>query len=361
MAGLAIRIRAKNNGAMPSNAHPCSPVFTNQTQKGFTLVELLVVIAIIGILIGMLLPAVQMVRNAARRTSCANNHRQVVIALHNYESAFQEYPASFQASKSAIVRGSWSIHARIMPMLEQSAARDLIDPDVDWHEQVETGIPAFGVPTYSCPSDFNSGARIRDGEKYVHSTSVGFNMGTWFIYDPVTGDAGDGAFRVSKPTASRRFYDGLSNTLAIADVKSFTSYVRNATSIDGTLPTSNDHFDGVAGELKLGPGKDANTGHTVWSDGRVHHSGFTTTFAPNTFVSYHRGGEVYDIDFNSQQEGRDLARPTYAAVTARSYHPGGLNAGLMDGSVRFISSAIDLSVWRSLGTADGGEVETAAP
>ena len=304
----------------------------------------------------MLLPAIQSVRNAARRISCANNLRQISLALASYESAYQHFPSSFNAPQGQITRGSWSIHAKLLPLIEQGNAAQRIDLDTDWHQQIDSGMPAFGVPAYSCPSDFNSGARQRNGADYVHSTSYGFNMGSWLIYDPESGDVGDGAFRVSQKMKHAQFRDGLSNTWAAADVKSFTSYIRNATSFDGTFPTSYDYFQNVSGELKLGTGRGKNTGHTVWSDGRVHHSGFTTVYGPNTFVPYVLDGETYDIDFNSQQEGRDLTRRTYAAVTSRSHHEQGVNVSRMDGSVGFVANGIDLDIWRALGTADSGEV-----
>ena len=316
------------------------------------------VVAIIGVLVAMLLPAIQQVRSAARRISCANNLKQISIAIANFESAFGHYPTSFDAAHGEITRGSWSIHAKLMPMVEQSNARDLIEVDVDWHEQVDSGIPALGVPVYSCPSDHLAGARQRDGADYVHSTSYGFNLGSWLVHDPARQRSGDGAFRVSQSTEHAMFYDGLSNTMAVADVKSFTSYVRNATAFDGDFPTSTSFFQGVSGELKLGRGQSSNTGHTVWSDGRVHHAGFTTVYSPNTFVPYEHEGVTYDIDFSSQQEGRDLTRPTYAAVTSRSYHEQGVNVARMDGSVGFISNSVEIGIWRALGTADGGEVAT---
>ena len=323
---------------------------------GFTLVELLVVIAIIGMLVALLLPAVQSAREAARRTQCLNGIRQSTLGVANYESANRRYPTSFDVPRGTTVRGSWSIHAKIMPMLEEAAAFSQIDFDSDWHGQVAVGVPAFAVPSFSCPSDYQAGLRFLDDQPYVHSTSYGFNMGSWLVHDPTTGQTGDGAFRVNKPTSPKTFRDGLSKTLCISEVKSFTPYVRNASSINESLPTTAAHFRGVSGQLKLGPAKENNTGHTVWCDGRVHHAGFTTVFPPNTEVPFEHDGQTYDIDYTSQQEGRDLSRPTYSAVTSRSYHEGGVNVGNMDGSVHFISDGIDVFVWRAMGTAGGGEV-----
>ena len=323
---------------------------------GFTLIELLVVVSVVGILISMLLPAVQQVREAASRTACANNLRQMALAVHNYESANGYYPTSFDVQPGEIKRGSWSVHAKLLPFLEQGNAQSLIDFDTDWHEQVDTGIPSLGVPTYSCPSDFQAAARIRDGEPFVHSTSYGFNMGTWFIYDPVTGEVGNGVFVVENPKGHSSIADGLSNTICATDVKSFTSYIRNASSFDDSVPQQRNHFVGAAGELKLGPGVHSNTGHSVWTDGRVHHTGMTVSFAPNSRVPFQYQGGSFDIEFSSQQEGRDTTRPTWAAVTSRSWHTEGVNTARMDGSVGFVSDGIDSQVWRSLGSIAGGEV-----
>ena len=343
--------------AQHDSKHPRSN--RRPTSRGFTLVELLVVIAIIGILIGMLLPAVQQVRAAARRISCCNNLRQLSLGVQNFESSAQAFPSSFDARANysgETVRGSWSIHGKLLPVMEQNNARVLVDLDVDWHVQVDTGVPALGVPVYSCPSDFNAGFRIQNNAPFVHSTSYGFNMGSWFIYNPATRQTGDGAFQVNEPTTHADFRDGLSNTLCAADVKSFTSYIRNTDSIPTAMPTSPDDFQGETGDLRLGPGLHTNSGHSVWTDGRVHHTGFTTVFTPNTRVNYDYQGETYDIDFTSQQEGRDLVRPTFAAVTSRSYHAGGINVTRMDGSVEFLADTIDLQIWQALGSRSGREL-----
>ncbi len=113
-------------------------------RKAFTLVELLVVIAIIGILIGMLLPAVQSIREAARRTNCQNNLRQIGLSVQNYESAFQKLPSSFEIEPGKILEGnngSWSIHGRLLPFVEQSNAHNLVDLQVAWDAQQDTGVP----------------------------------------------------------------------------------------------------------------------------------------------------------------------------------------------------------------------------
>jgi prepilin-type processing-associated H-X9-DG protein len=106
----------------------------------------------------------------------------------------------------------------------------------------------------------------------------------------------------------------------------------------------------LGGEFKT------DSGHTEWVDARVHQTGFTTLFPPNTRVPYSSGGASYDIDFNSMREGQNATGITYAAVTSRSYHVGGVNVLLMDGSVRFVRSDISPVTWRALGTRAGGDV-----
>lgn len=331
------------------------------TRHGFTLVELLVVIAIIGILIGMLLPAVQMVREAARRTSCMNNVRQMVLAAHNFESAHQHLPPCYElaAGGTATGNGSWSIHAQLLPFCEQANAYDMIDFRQSWSDPVNvaSGVPTLRVPMYMCPSETNDTVRIKNGDPLVHPQNYGFNFGSWLVYDPANGRRGDGAFYVNAKVRFGSIRDGQSNTFCVAEVKAFTPYIRN-TQDPGTMPPVDPSaFMAFSGQLKLGAGLHQNTGHTEWCDGRVHHSGVTTVFTPNTVVPYEHDGQTYDIDFNSEKEGNSTTKATYAAITSRSYHTGGLvSVGLMDGSTRTVSDTIDLSVWRALGTIDGGEV-----
>jgi len=328
--------------------------------RAFTLIELLVVISIIAILIALLLPAVQQARETARRASCRNNLKQLGLALYAYEEVYTAFPPSFCMRAGMVLRGnngSWSIHGRLLPYLEQANAYEMVRLDVAWDAQRSTGVPLLAIPSYICPSDPNGETiRVKKGTPWIHPQNYGFNFGTWLVWDPKTGRGGDGAFFPNSSLRPRDFRDGTSLTLAATEVKAFTAYFRN-TSDPGALPptTPSELAAWAAGaQFKLGPSLNDNTGHTEWCDGRVHHSGITTVFTPNASVAYHHtDGNTYDIDYNSLQEGKSTRQPTYAAVTARSYHAGTVNVLMMDGSVHGISDSIDRSVWRALGTRNG--------
>jgi prepilin-type N-terminal cleavage/methylation domain-containing protein len=339
---------------------PTHPMSTRR-QEAFTLVELLVVMAIIALLIAVLLPAVQAAREAARSIACKNNLRQLALALANYQAARGTYPPSFQIAHGTTLssnNGSWSIHGRILPYLEETRAYERVRLELAWDapENTSTGVPTMRIPVYLCPSEVHDTVRVDShGAPLVYPHTYGFNFGTWLVYDPLTRRRGDGSFFVNSRLTPAFFKDGLSKTLCAAEVKAFTSYLRNTQDPGPTVPTSPDLVQQFTGQLKLGPRLNDNTGHTEWPDGRVHHSGFTSVFTPNTHVPYVVDGITYDVDLNSQQEGRSATQPTYAAITARSYHPGCVHAAFMDGSVTAIRDDITLAVWRALSSRGGAE------
>ncbi|MEX0585231.1 MAG: DUF1559 domain-containing protein, partial [Pirellulales bacterium] len=246
----------------------------------------------------------------------------------------------------------WSAQARLLPFLEEGSLANLID----WNRSPQfTGNPIAAmtrVATYQCPSEINDRARVTPTLTHYPLNYV-FNQGTWFIYDPTTGDVGDGAFLPNRAFRPADFQDGLSRTLAATEVTAYQPNVWDTgkPAAPGVVPPTtpadlNPFFGGTF---------DTN-GHTEWVEGDVHETGFTTTFVPNQLVPYTDNGATYSIDMTSMRDGESATAPTYAAVTARSYHPGLVNALLMDSSVRQIDEGIDLRLWRALGTRAAGEI-----
>ena len=311
----------------------------NCKRSAFTLVELLVVVAIIGILVGMLLPAVQQVREAARRTTCANNIRQIGLGLINYESANQELPPGWIThSEMALVdEPGWGWSACLLPYMEQQNLYDQIDLAVAIDDDMHRDIIRQVIPSYQCSSDPASnvvnldvhvehgehedyddddheGRSFRDedddhdhddhddddhdhDELFASRSNYSGVFGNFEIED-APGD-GNGAFFANSRVRLRDFTDGLSNTMIVGERRNDL----------GTIS-----WIGVVPEL------DEPLARIV---GAADHS-------PNDI-----GGHFEDF---------------------RSFHPGGINVVLGDGSGHFVANTIDEAVFQALASKSGGEV-----
>ena len=321
-----------------------------RTRSGFTLIELLVVIAIIGVLVGMLLPAVQQAREAARRLSCGNSFKQMALALHSHENSLRHYPTAFETDSAGADLSDWSVPAKLLPFVEQvslgDGVREAIASGDSYENKTINGkkICNYRIDTLMCPSEIRAEPRGTD----YYPLNVAANMGTGTILGSGNTPTGDGAFGVNFKGRPRHFTDGLSKTLALSEVRAWTPYVRDGGGLTA-VPSGTDltALQALPGTLK------ADTGHTEWCDGRVHQSGFTTGFPPNSVTPVNGNA---DGDFTSLREGGGRTGPCVAVVTSRSYHSGGIvNVAMMDGSVSTVSAEIPVAIWRAMGTRSNGE------
>jgi prepilin-type N-terminal cleavage/methylation domain-containing protein/prepilin-type processing-associated H-X9-DG protein len=335
-------------------------------RRAFTLLELLVVIAIIGLWIGLLLPAVQAAREAARRAQCVNNLRQIGLALHNYEQSLGGLPPSAVVVRSpdgSLWTADWGPFARILNYVEQSARYNAFNLSVPYGDESNLTVTAQVIGLYICPSEARTDVFTDVNFGKTGSNNYGFSLGDWYVWlGPDGGPPNRSAFGVNISRTWSAFTDGTSQSLLMSEVKNWQPYVRDC----GPLKFINDPNKippPSADPLAVAPEYLASgctfllNAHTQWSEVTVHHIGFTTAWPPNKKTPGGPGGAFPDVDLDSRRER--IGGPTFAAVTTRSYHPGGVNSVLADGSVRFVKQSIDGQVWRALGSIAGGEVISA--
>jgi prepilin-type N-terminal cleavage/methylation domain-containing protein len=270
-------------------------------QHGFTLVELLVVIAIIGILISMLLPAVQQVREAARRTSCLNNIAQIGIALHGYEFAQEEFPAGVTNPRGPVTNDSVgkdvSFLVEILPHIEQLGIATRFDKSLGAYDPANAPAREMVIGTYICPSNYVGGQN--DDETAGVSCYAGCHHS---IEAPINED-NNGVLYLNSRTTFSDILDGSNNTILVGEYNPSEASLGWASGTNSTL---------------------RNTGVPV-SDAVDHYA-----------VSF--GGED-----SEQPEGKT------AVGGFGSHHPGGANFCLASGTVLFLSNSIDPKVFENLG------------
>jgi len=317
-------------------------------RRGFTLIELLVVIAIIAVLIALLLPAVQAAREAARRMQCVNNLKQLGIAMHNYHDALGSFPIGlmgFRSPKAVAngnkypdgslagnVRRTWAW--MILPYIEQGTMYNTINFSLPFNNHVHDTAVRIIPGTFLCPSDPNMGF-VDVGSFPVRKVNYMANWGNTHYYqstqtNPFSGPLIPGEsvpflgapFAIDDAFGIPTITDGTSNTLLLGEIK---VGIPNGTKQDHRGDVFNDDFNGCM------------------------FNGYTPPNA--SFTDYASGGCQYPNATNPPCVSKT---PTFNA--ARSYHSGGVNALLCDGSVKFFKDSISVPIWRGLSSSRGAEI-----
>jgi len=293
-------------------------------RRAFTLVELLVVIAIIGILVALLLPAIQAAREAARRAQCMNNLKQLGLGLHNYHDTLRGFPPGMTYYSNTRLNDKFTWPVYLFPFIEHAAVHDMVNFNGDFGNGVATDpncpVMRMILPVFQCPSDGKSeyGSVCRTRNSYVANAGIGYLKAE---YPPTQKK---GVFLQNTSLQMSDFNDGTANTVGISEIIK--------------VQASNDY-----------------RGTWSYCEGCLYQHDRT----PNTMVP----DEMRIGLCTSPQEPVAPCIGTFTAwntrtnlLSARSRHPGGVQALLMDGAVRFISSAIATDTWQALGTPAGFEV-----